>query len=179
MIYVDNYVNMAQHQKSKNIAFARDTVISNMRTEDYEQSTGATSYSSVQNLGTSQETHRSSNIPLPSSHVHRTASELQLRLEEEVAEARDLNMFYRMVNGIREKQQAKDPVLNEFLQTRMRDIHRAQSQPDPLKPELNIPSIVKVHSTSGEDDWSVTGYTAPRHNNDTTEEDDEIFEMDL
>ncbi|KAG7342325.1 hypothetical protein IV203_007418 [Nitzschia inconspicua] len=47
---------------------------------------------------------RSESIPLPSSHVHRTHSEVQLCEDMETAERRDLNMFYRLVNGIRERQ---------------------------------------------------------------------------
>jgi len=47
---------------------------------------------------------RSKNIPLPLSHTHRTQSEIQLSEDMETAEQRDLNMFYRLVNGIRERQ---------------------------------------------------------------------------
>jgi hypothetical protein len=47
---------------------------------------------------------KSKSIPLPSSHVHRTQSELQLCEDMETAERRDLNMFYRLVNGIRDRQ---------------------------------------------------------------------------
>jgi hypothetical protein len=47
---------------------------------------------------------RSSSIPLPSSHVARTQSELQLSLDQEAAEQRDASMFYRLVNGIRDRQ---------------------------------------------------------------------------
>jgi hypothetical protein len=47
---------------------------------------------------------RSSNIPLPSSHVVRTQSELQLSLDEAAAEQRDATMFYRVLNGLRERQ---------------------------------------------------------------------------
>jgi len=47
---------------------------------------------------------RSNNIPLPLSHKHRTESEMQLSEDMETAEQRDLNMFYRLVNGIRERQ---------------------------------------------------------------------------
>jgi hypothetical protein len=46
----------------------------------------------------------SASIPLPSTHVARTQSELQLYVDEGVAEQRDTNMFYRLVNGIRERQ---------------------------------------------------------------------------
>ena len=47
---------------------------------------------------------KSQNIPLPESHVHRTQSEVQLCQDMESAEQRDLNMFYRLVNGIRDRQ---------------------------------------------------------------------------
>lgn len=52
----------------------------------------------------SQTGRKSQSIPLPSSHVHRTQSEVQLCEDMETAERRDLNMFYRLVNGIRERQ---------------------------------------------------------------------------
>jgi hypothetical protein len=46
----------------------------------------------------------SQSMPFPSTHVHRTQSEIQLCEDEEMAERRDLTMFYRLVNGIRERQ---------------------------------------------------------------------------
>ena len=56
-------------------------------------------------MGTSMGTTRSTSIPLPSSHVPRTQSEMQLSIDEEAAEQRDARMFYRLVNGIRERHQ--------------------------------------------------------------------------
>lgn len=50
------------------------------------------------------ESPRSNNIPLPLWHKHRTQSEIQLCEDMETAEQRDFNMFYRLVNGIRERQ---------------------------------------------------------------------------
>lgn len=47
----------------------------------------------------------SRNIPLPSSHITRTQSELQLSEAVAAAEWQDLCMFYRVVRGIRERQQ--------------------------------------------------------------------------
>jgi hypothetical protein len=55
------------------------------------------------NERTSTSRH-SQSIPLPRSHVHRTQSEVQLCEDMETAERRDLTMFYRLVNGIRERQ---------------------------------------------------------------------------
>jgi hypothetical protein len=52
----------------------------------------------------SPEQQSSKTIPLPSSHVHRTQSELQLYEDMELAERKDMNMFYRLVNGIRDRQ---------------------------------------------------------------------------
>ena len=48
----------------------------------------------------------SRSIPLPTSHVHRTQSELQLCEDLAVADHRDMAMFVRLVNGIRDKQHA-------------------------------------------------------------------------
>jgi hypothetical protein len=42
-------------------------------------------------------------IPFPKSHIHRTTSELQLAEETLAAEARDLIMFHRLINGIHKK----------------------------------------------------------------------------
>mmetsp|Transcript_26673 Transcript_26673/g.62655 ORF Transcript_26673/g.62655 Transcript_26673/m.62655 type:complete len:233 (-) Transcript_26673:346-1044(-) len=53
---------------------------------------------------TIENTKKSKNIPLPLSHTHRTQSEIQLCEDMETAEQRDWNMFYRLVNGIRERQ---------------------------------------------------------------------------
>eukprot|EP00565_Helicotheca_tamesis_P007362 CAMPEP_0185723466 /NCGR_PEP_ID=MMETSP1171-20130828/305_1 /TAXON_ID=374046 /ORGANISM="Helicotheca tamensis, Strain CCMP826" /LENGTH=220 /DNA_ID=CAMNT_0028391171 /DNA_START=81 /DNA_END=743 /DNA_ORIENTATION=- len=48
----------------------------------------------------------SHNIPMPRTHIHRTRSELQLREDMAAAEWRDFCMFHRLVNGMRERQQA-------------------------------------------------------------------------
>lgn len=48
----------------------------------------------------------SETIPMPSSHIHRTRSELQLREDMAAAEWRDMCMFHRLVKGMRERQQA-------------------------------------------------------------------------
>ncbi|GAX19771.1 hypothetical protein FisN_37Lh042 [Fistulifera solaris] len=174
MIFAETYVNTT-HQKSKNVAFARDTIISSMQTKNSQGSMESTGYSSPLNFGTSEDSHRSSSIPLPASHVHRTSSELQLRLDQEVAEARDLNMFYLMVNGIREKQRAKDPDINDFIQARLRTIHGSRTPQTQATPVVNVPSVVEVQPRpADEDDWSVTGFMARTH-----PDDDGVFEMDL
>lgn len=49
-------------------------------------------------------TPRSSSIPLPRSHVARTDSEVQLSSDQAAAEQREIDMFYRLVQGIRNRQ---------------------------------------------------------------------------
>jgi len=66
--------------------------------------TSKTSSTDDFNASLGPSTPRSSSIPLPSSHVHRTESEVQLFHDQAAAEERDLNMFYRLVNGIRKRQ---------------------------------------------------------------------------
>ena len=55
----------------------------------------------------------SASIPLPASHVTRTQSEVQLALDQEAAEHRETLMFYRLVNGIRARQQRISPLSEE------------------------------------------------------------------
>ena len=51
--------------------------------------------------------HPSRPIPLPRTHITRTASELQLREDMAVAEWREMCMFWRLVDGMKERQQAQ------------------------------------------------------------------------
>ena len=51
--------------------------------------------------------HPSRPIPLPRTHITRTASELQLREDMAVAEWREMCMFRRLVDGMKERQQAQ------------------------------------------------------------------------
>ena len=46
---------------------------------------------------------KSSNIPLPSTYVSRTQSEVQLAIDVAVAERRDERMFHRIVKGIQDR----------------------------------------------------------------------------
>jgi hypothetical protein len=55
---------------------------------------------------TGEARSRSASIPLPPSHVARTHSEVQLSMDVEVAEQRDFHMFERLVNGMRDRQNA-------------------------------------------------------------------------
>jgi len=47
-------------------------------------------------------------IPMPSDHIHRTKSELQLTEETKAAEWRDRAMFHRLVSGIRQRQELRE-----------------------------------------------------------------------
>ena len=164
-----------------------------------------------QELGTSMETHstaKSSSIPLPSSHVSRTQSELQLFRDEEAAELRDVNMFYRLVNGIRERHQeeapesSSDPIAS-LVQTRLKNMERDDEErssrnrkksptgfPRPNAIPVLIPPAFRLqeHHTNGNaDGWSITGFTqggnaSPATTAQESSNDDEgdcVFSLDL
>jgi hypothetical protein len=50
-------------------------------------------------------TTRSPRIPFPSGYISRTQSEIQLTIDQERAKQHELQMFHRLVNGIRDRQQ--------------------------------------------------------------------------
>ena len=56
---------------------------------------------------TAVDNHPSRPIPLPRTHIPRTISELQLREDMAVAEWREMCMFHRLVEGMKERQQAQ------------------------------------------------------------------------
>ena len=133
---------------------------------------------------------------MPSSHVPRTQSELQLSLDEQAAEIRDVNMFYRLVNGIRDRHQGKAISSAEgiagIVQTRLQDVERSYHSADPRElravpmPLLTprVPPVVQF--TDANDGWSITGFpgTLPdagehRADHHSDGEDDDIFDMDL
>jgi hypothetical protein len=118
---------------------------------------------------------RSPSIPLPKNHVSRTRSEVQLCLDTEEAKQRDLEMFYRLVNGIRARQSTV--------------IHDSGSNPDTLADHLpptcpdgdtqdqiplrsllreNVQGLIGIcleeesTDTKESESWSITGF-------DTTE----------
>lgn len=155
----------------------------------------------------SRQTHlttrgRSSSIPLPSSHVARTESELQLSLDQEAAERRDHEMFYRMINGIRERHVSDDHMavsersIASIIQTRMRMIEDSTQDVSPDYCEGNVhqadqPSNGTYLETT--DEWSISGFEV-EHSTQATAQgeadaldhqdpgsmvDEEIFDIDL
>lgn len=147
-------------------------------------------------LGTSVGTTGSRSIPLPASHVPRTQSELQLSLDEQAAKIREVNMFYRLVNGIRERHQESEDMAG-IVQTRMAKIthHPNIEQKDPTavplpRLDVRVPPVVHFQDGTG-DGWSITGF-APGEEGistrqqsrqhvecDTDDEDLGIFAMEL
>lgn len=133
------------------------------------------------------EETRSSSIPLPSSHVTRTQSEVQLSLDQAAAEERDIHMFYRLVNGIRERQSTlrspeehhahSDRSIARIFQTRRAQIRSTdnilleddESDQDHEAPPLPPPQWQPLGSvrgrtseiSSGTDSWSITGFDGP------------------
>lgn len=117
-------------------------------------------------------TSRSSSIPLPSSHVTRTQSELQLTLDEQAAEQRDADMFSRLVNGIRERQTDmahSERSIASIVHTRLCGLQEEVS-PDTSDMATSLPHPhhdhwCMLHSTreplsEASDEWSITGFEA-------------------
>lgn len=80
-------------------------------------------------------------IPLPTSHIPRTQSELQLREDMVEAEWRELRMFYRVVNGIQRRQLRGDGV----------HVTPNESSSEGSPSNMNVgPSLM--------DEWSIVGF---------------------
>jgi len=96
-------------------------------------------------LGTTAavDSHPSRPIPLPRTHIPRTTSELQLREDMAVAEWREMCMFKRLVDGMKERQQAQKQHVTPCHQAAYRDPQdspphfssRKQHPPTPITPQ--------------------------------------------
>ena len=124
-------------------------------------------------LATSMGTTRSTSIPLPASHVPKTKSELQLCIDEEAAEQRDARMFYRLVNGIRERQQQKQtavlsavPFANSLDQSVSRIVQaRLAPLEEGVRPRRQVSDTDEIATEpideifqDASDAWSISGY---------------------
>ena len=129
----------------------------------------------------------SKTIPLPSSHVHRTQSELQLCQDMEVAEMRDASMFNRLVNGIRVRQMELDQSYTESPYPYARNALQVESERSianiintrntpldetPIRALENVRStlpttinnngVLQQERTGYAEDWSVCGFEQPQ-----------------
>lgn len=121
---------------------------------------------------------RSHSIPLPSNHVHRTESEVQLQAGLEAAERRNLRMFYRLVNGVRTQQHSPLPAPTESCEpwasaSADADIMKLHHQRDgPNDGAGSLPcfddedvTVEGQRSASApppfiaDDDWSISGFS--------------------
>lgn len=157
-------------------------------------------------LGTSMGTTRSTSIPLPSSHVPRTQSELQLSIDEEAAEQRDARMFYRLVNGIRERQQQQattalssvnwensfDDSISRLVRARLTPLDQSDQPTDEPQPREVLTATNDLPQAEAEaDSWSISGYDHDEHpspplqslyeetGEDDYHEEEGLFELDL
>jgi hypothetical protein len=107
---------------------------------------------------------------IPIKNLKRTPSEIQLRIDEEVAEMRDRFMFVRIVQGIKKQQQMKtkqrcgyrrkrDPTLEHIISQ-----YRSEHSPSPKEGEAG--------------DWA-PGLVELAPEEDTSDEGEEMFTMDL
>jgi len=173
-----------------------------MHTQDPAK--GGSSSSIGEATGTSAAgTSRSSSIPLPRSHVPRTESEVQLSNDQAAAEQREIHMFYRLVQGIRNRQtdsHRQDSSYRFFPPSALLQPSRVidESPPEAFNnafgwPVESGPSIFLQQSQCPDmdtaDGWSITGFdggpTVQSSPLDLCEEDEDldedegIFDMDL
>jgi len=154
-------------------------------------------------VGSSVGISRSSSIPLPSSHVTRTQSELQLSQDQEMAEHRDTNMFYRLVNGIRERQTGPDEDMDMACSP---DKHIAgivkakfsRNQPEIAADDDDSQNWQMLHATLGRvseasasdgNEWSISGFDSQHESNAVTrssifhheaeDHDEGVFSLEL
>lgn len=131
---------------------------------------------------------RSSSIPLPISHIARTQSEVQLAANLVEAEQRDVHMFYRLVNGIRERQIGSrsysaratehevrtERCLARILRARQARVdssnnimlHEELDESLPNGPShanavVWIPPPTQAPENTTSDGWSITGFDGP------------------
>ena len=187
-------------QLSLLLKHGRSVALHHQQTNMQSESNAASNVSNPSSEGTSVT--RSSNIPLPSSHVARTQSEVQLSLDQEVAEQRDVHMFYRLVNGIRERHtfphyhaHAPDEHVARSESSIARILHTRRSLIDSTdnimmheeQPQQMLNPIRRRTSvTSASDSWSITGFdwVEPADDRQATtqedvEEDEGVFALDL
>lgn len=158
-------------------------------------------------LGTSMGTNRSTSIPLPSSHVPRTQSELQLSIDEEAAEQRDARMFYRLVNGIRERHQQQyaatmssvhwensfEDSISRLVRARLTPLDHSEQPDEQDEAHPHEVSAARNELPPVVDSWSITGFdpeenspsthlqTQPEESNHDHDyhEDEGFFDLDL
>ena len=80
----------------------------------------------------SGQSSQSTPIPLPSSHIHRTRSELQLETDQSFADEKVTAMFQRLACGMAENQIALDVILqnksvSSKLKTQNKEMHQTDS----------------------------------------------------
>lgn len=131
-------------------------------------------------------TPRSSGIPLPSSHIPKTHSEIQLDIDEAAAEVRDTSMFYRVLNGIRDRQQTRSIASRS----------RPRSPIEPTSDEHRWENLEEIRGRVSDmsDEWSITGFgengtagtmsttpktTSPADEEELADDIEGVFDLDL
>jgi len=110
-------------------------------------------------LQSRKETQRSEKIPLPSSHIRRTESEIQLSEDLMFAEAKDLQMFNRLHAGLSQHNSfnpyLQKDVIERIVKSRIDDVE-------------NTPKSCFISLEKSDESTSNNNF-----------DDDCIFEMDL
>ena len=87
-------------------------------------------------------------IPLPCTHISRTTSELQLTEDMVLAEFREMCMYHRLVEGMKERQQALEQNM-----TSCHDIHRKDSSQGSNPHVRRLSSAKRFPTTTKNEEW--------------------------
>ena len=112
----------------------------------------------------------SNNIPLPSTYVSRTESEVQLAMDVAAAERRDERMFHRLINGIQDRHRQIKKKTGLSTPTRSnprtrysdRDSINVTDSNECLDPATAIANIVGTHHST---DWDSNTQLIDDHDN--------------
>jgi hypothetical protein len=104
--------------------------------------------SSVSHTGSTKDAtlNYSCSIPLPSSHISRTESEMQLAVDIAAAEKRDERMFHRLITGIQARHQKQASSNKPSFRTSRIAPASSESQD---QTETNIQTVDSPAPTSG------------------------------
>ena len=118
-------------------------------------------------------------IPLPLTHVRRTESEVRLSDDQEIAEQREIHMFYRLLHGIRRRQESAAGYGASMVHPPSALLPRVmdESPPDPAASNMfgwqmgSLPLVAQPVAqgpgTDITDSWSITGFDGPQATSDS------------
>lgn len=128
----------------------------------------------MSNISHNREPSRS--VPLPSSHIHRTHSELKLTEDTKEAEWRDYQMYRRLAKSKAQSSVDRLGYFEPSVLLKLEQMHNAQI-------DQNMENMVIVEDDTSYDGSTLEGCTSTTieryQDSSPGEEEDDIFDMEL